>query len=173
MREDATGEVRIKLHITTKTLHPPPTTTQVHHAAPSSGKLETSAKYGKLGFDEIESSVRKSNHGNGGVGGTYFGPMMDMPPPSSAASDFQVKNIWMCLNYSTRPTVSHVIDYVRKYYNYFSTTHDDMDSSMDSTYHQQQQQQQLLDDQIKLYLDGYWLPPYESSRLIRENDCIK
>ena len=35
------------------------------------------------------------------------------------------------------------------------------------------QQHQILDDQIKLYLDDYWLPPHETSRLIRENDCIK
>ena len=154
MREDATGEVRIKLHITTKTVHAQVT-------APSA-KLDNSAKYGKLGFEEIETGVRK----NSALSGLDLSPL----------GDYQVKNIWMCLNYSTRPTVSHVIDYVRKYYNYFSTTHDDMNTSMDTSYsngQQQQQQQQLLDDQIKLYLDGYWLPPYESSRLIRENDCIK
>ena len=152
MREEASGEVRIKLHITTKTPQPQPL------PCPAA-KLESCAKYGKLlGFDEMESSVRKS-HGPGAL---------DLAP-----SDFQVKNIWMCLNYSTRPTVSHVIDYVRKYYNFFSTTHDDMDCSSPSMDTTQQQQQQLIDEQIKLYLDGYWLPPYESSRLIRENDCIK
>jgi len=67
-----------------------------------------------------------------------------------ASDEPEVKNLWMCLNYDQKPTVGHVMEHIK---------------------------QNLLDSRdvsdCKLYLDNYWLPPYESSRLVRENDCIK
>jgi len=63
----------------------------------------------------------------------------------------EVKNMWMCLDYEQKPCISHVIDHVKK--NLIDKKHDI--------------------SECKLYLDNYWLPPYENSRLIRENDCIK
>lgn len=67
-----------------------------------------------------------------------------------ASDEPEVKNLWMCLNYDQKPTVGHVMEHIKK---------------------------NLLDkreaSECKLYLDNYWLPPYESSRLVRENDCIK
>ena len=72
--------------------------------------------------------------------------------------DSQVKNSWMCLNYNQKPTISHIIDHVKKHFlNELSS-----DKQLDE-----------LSTSIKLYLEDYWLPPYENSRLIRENDCIK
>lgn len=67
------------------------------------------------------------------------------------SNDPEVKNLWMCLSYDHKPTIGHVIDHVKK-------------NMLDKT--------QAISD-CKLYLDDYWLPPYEDSRLIRENDCIR
>lgn len=67
------------------------------------------------------------------------------------SNNSEVKNLWMCLDYDQKPTVSYVIDHIKK-----NLLNRDADIS-----------------ECKLYLDNYWLPPYESSRLIRENDCIK
>lgn len=69
------------------------------------------------------------------------------------SNDSSVKNIWMSLNYNQRPTIAHIIEHLKTNYRE-QTTGSDLDL-------------------IKLYLDDYWLPPYENSRLIRENDCIK
>jgi len=63
----------------------------------------------------------------------------------------EVKNMWMCLNYDQKPYISHVIDHVKK--------------------NLIEKKKEISD--CKFYLDNYWLPPYENSRLIRENDCIK
>lgn len=63
----------------------------------------------------------------------------------------EVKNLWMCLDYDQKPTIAHVIDHVQKNL---------LEKKTDIS-------------ECKLYLDNYWLPPYENSRLIRENDCIK
>lgn len=65
----------------------------------------------------------------------------------------EVKNLWMCLNYDNKPAVSHVIDHVK---NNLCTQRKDQEIA-----------------ECKLYLDNYWLPPYENSRLLRENDCIR
>lgn len=74
-----------------------------------------------------------------------------------------VKNLWMSLNYQQKPTVAHIIDHVKK--NYLSLSGD-----IDLLKLLEKKQTQ---DLIKLYLDEFWLPPYENSKLLRENDCIK
>lgn len=68
------------------------------------------------------------------------------------SNDKSVRNLWMCLNFDQKPTVEHMIEHIKENY---------CQSKEDSNL------------QIKLFLDDYWLPPYENSRLIRENDCIK
>ena len=68
----------------------------------------------------------------------------------------EVKNLWICLCYDQRPTISHVIEYIKKHHGSIG-----------------KDQNQESDYEVKLYLDNFWLPPYESSRLIRENDCVK
>lgn len=68
-----------------------------------------------------------------------------------------VKNLWMCLNYDEKPLVSHVIENVKKNFLF-----DKKSSNLEDTI-----------SEVKLYLDNYWLPPHENSRLIRENDCLK
>ena len=77
----------------------------------------------------------------------------------TTSHDSQVKNSWMCLNYNQKPTISHIIDHIKK--NYFMNETSCMEEKA------------ALASTIKLYLEDYWLPPYENSRLIRENDCIK
>lgn len=64
-----------------------------------------------------------------------------------------VKNLWMCLNYDQKPTIKHVTEHVKQ--NFCTVNKNETIS------------------ECKLYLDNYWLPPYEDSKLIRENDCIK
>jgi len=70
--------------------------------------------------------------------------------------DSQVKNSWMCLNYNQKPTISHIVEHIKR--NFLSNTCEES---------------QIKAASIQLFLDDYWLPPYENSRLIRENDCIK
>ncbi len=72
----------------------------------------------------------------------------------TTSTNSPVKNSWMCLNYSQKPTIAHIIEHVKNHF-FSELTDDDLSSS------------------IKLYLEDYWLPPYENSRLVRENDCIK
>jgi hypothetical protein len=69
-----------------------------------------------------------------------------------ASDECEVKNLWMCLNYDQKPTVGHVIEHIKK--NLIEARENKV-------------------GECKLYLDNYWLPPYENSRLVRENDCIK
>ena len=127
---------------------------------------------------------------------------------ADAVSLHEVKNIWMCLNYEKRPTVSHVIDYIRKYYNCLSQkfNENNISSINDTTINNNNNNiinnellselnlkskssaSRILDascnnnissslspvnDHVKLFLDDYFLPPYENSRLIRENDCVR
>ena len=80
-------------------------------------------------------------------------------------NDPTVRNLWMCLNYSQKPTIEHIIDHIRK--NYTDLNEHQHKLGFESEEHAK------LASQIKLYLEDYWLPPYENSRLIRENDCIK
>jgi len=68
--------------------------------------------------------------------------------------DTQVRNFWMCLNYDQKPCVSHIVEHIKKN---LCPTSTNTAAAAD----------------IKLYLDDFWLPNYESSRLIRENDCVK
>lgn len=65
----------------------------------------------------------------------------------------EVSNVWMSLDYSQRPTVWHVVEYIRAMYlnDYSSKTQEPV---------------------VNLYMDEYWIPPYEKSRLLRENDTI-
>ena len=79
--------------------------------------------------------------------------------------DSIVKNQWMSLNYNQKPTISHIVEHIKR--NLYST---------DPTF--MSLRNNLNDDDempfsVKLYLDDYWLPSCENSRLIRENDCIK
>ena len=67
-----------------------------------------------------------------------------------------VKNFWMLLNYGHKPTISHVAEYIKDNYSSIGKI-----QNQKSTY------------VVELYLDNYWLPPLESSRLLRENDCIE
>ena len=76
-------------------------------------------------------------------------------------SDSQVRNLWMCLNYDHKPQVSHIVEHIKRNFCHLDKTtkkeHAECSSHAD----------------VKLYLDDFWLPPSENSRLIRENDCIK
>lgn len=74
-------------------------------------------------------------------------------------TDSQVRNLWMCLNYDQKPSVSHIVEHIRKNF----CLHED----------KRAQYKPESGPEVKLYLDDFWLPPYEHSRLIRENDCIK
>lgn len=65
----------------------------------------------------------------------------------------EVKNLWMCLNYDQKPTIKHVTDHIKQN---FCTLNKNEEIT-----------------ECKLYLDNFWLPLYEDSKLIRENDCIK
>ena len=78
----------------------------------------------------------------------------------TTSHDTEVKNSWMCLNYNQKPTISHIIDHIKR--NYFL-----------NELGNEEKEKASLASSIKLYLEDYWLPPYENSRLIRENDCIK
>lgn len=62
-----------------------------------------------------------------------------------------VKNLWMCLNYDKKPTIEHICQHIKQTY---------VEESKDQF-------------SVKLYLDDYWLPPYENSAVLRENDVIK
>lgn len=68
------------------------------------------------------------------------------------SNESEVKNLWMSLNYDDKPSISHIIDHVK---NNLCTKKKDQIT------------------ECKFYLDNYWLPPYENSRLLRENDCVK
>ena len=69
------------------------------------------------------------------------------------SNESEVKNLWMGLNYDNKPSISHVIDHVK----------DNLCAKKKGP--------EISD--CKLYLHNYWLPPYENSRLLRENDCVK
>ena len=75
--------------------------------------------------------------------------MTDVRIKLHANSNNSVQNIWMSVNYDKKPTIGHIINQLKTNLNY------DADSL------------------INLYLDEYLLPTWESSRLLRENDCIK
>lgn len=75
-----------------------------------------------------------------------------------SSQDTQIRNLWMCLNYDQKPSVSHIAEHIRK--NFCSASER---KSLDES----------AEPQVKLFLDDFWLPPYENSRLIRENDCVK
>ena len=77
-------------------------------------------------------------------------------------SDSKVRNLWMCLNYDHKPQVSHIVEHIRHNF-----------CQLDSTAQAHKHAECTKDADVKLYLDDFWLPPYENSRLIRENDCIK
>ena len=61
------------------------------------------------------------------------------------------RNVWMSLNYVDKPTISNIIEQIKQ--NFIDK------KSIDYI-------------EIKLSLDGYYLPEFESSKLIRENDLI-
>ncbi len=91
----------------------------------------------------------------------------------TSASD--VRNLWMCLNYDQNPTIKHVIDHIKYYYCLNEAT---SESSFYGNY--EHNNAKAMDNEtdnetfdLKLYLEEYWLPPCENSKLIRENDCIK
>lgn len=89
----------------------------------------------------------------------------------TAQNDPTVRNLWMCLNYNQKPTIEHIVDHIRKNYSdYFS---EQKENGPQHKLGFETEDSAKLASQIKLYLDDYWLPPYENSRLIRENDCIK
>lgn len=75
--------------------------------------------------------------------------MADVRIKLHANTHFGVANIWMSLNYDKRPTIGHVISQLKT------------NLSFDE------------ERSINLYLDEYLLPSWESSRLLRENDCIR
>lgn len=86
-------------------------------------------------------------------------------------TDSQVRNLWMCLNYDHKPQVSHIVEHIRR--NFCQLENGD-----EWTYdHQKQKQHHHAEccqkSDVKLYLDDFWLPPNENSRVIRENDFIK
>jgi len=74
-------------------------------------------------------------------------------------TDTQVKNLWMCLNYDQKPSVSHIVEHIRK--------------NLCTSFSSADLKSRGVEPEVKLYLDEFWLPNYESSRLIRENDCVK
>jgi hypothetical protein len=59
----------------------------------------------------------------------------------------QESNMWMSINYDHHPTISDVISKIRK----------NLNSPTD----------------MYLYLDNYWLPTWENSRILRDNDSIR
>jgi hypothetical protein len=80
---------------------------------------------------------------------------------------YDVKQLWMCLNYTQKPTIAHIIDHVRRYLcqNEYELPLYNNNNNSDK--------KMMNDFDVKLFLDDYWLPPSENSRLLRENDCIK
>lgn len=62
-----------------------------------------------------------------------------------------VKNLWMCLNYDNKPTIEHISQHIKE--TYLAEEKDKFS--------------------VKLFLDDYWLPPYENSIILRENDVVK
>ena len=78
-------------------------------------------------------------------------------------TDSQVRNLWMCLNYDQKPQVSHIVEHIKRNFCQLVNT----------TQCQKQHAEDTQKADVKLYLDDFWLPPNENSRLIRENDCIK
>ena len=87
----------------------------------------------------------------------------------TTANSSNVKNLWMGLNYDQRPTISHIIEHIKR--NYCSSS---LDETSNSSVYSFTNEQNMIDmANVKLYLDEYWLPPCENSRLIREGDCIK
>lgn len=80
-----------------------------------------------------------------------------------SSQDTQVKNLWMCLNYDQKPSVSHIVEHIRKN---FCLNEKKTNSRFGGEF-------ASSEPEVKLYLDDFWLPPYENSRLIRENDCVK
>jgi hypothetical protein len=105
----------------------------------------------------------------------------------TTSQDTKVKNSWMCLNYTQKPTISHIIEHIKR--NFFNEliSSDDEDTTTTtaaaaavaaaelglSEFTGKKVSTTLNNPHVKLYLEDYWLPPYENSRLIRENDCIK
>jgi len=86
-----------------------------------------------------------------------------------------VKNMWMCLNYDQKPTVGHIIDHIKENFcTDFSTTASEYDNPISAYYNSNKSKlHDLQYVSVKLFLDDFWLPPCENSRLIRESDCIK
>jgi len=79
-----------------------------------------------------------------------------------------VQNLWMCLNYDQKPTIGHIIEHVKQ--NYVQKLNAQNETSKKA---HDSQVNDNREHQVKLFLDDFWLPPHENSRLIRENDCIK
>lgn len=73
-----------------------------------------------------------------------------------------VRNLWMCLNYDQKPTIRSIIDHIKRNY---ASSNEYSNSFFTSAEYDA--------ESVKIYLDEYWLPPCESSRLIRENDTLK
>jgi hypothetical protein len=56
-------------------------------------------------------------------------------------------NMWMSINYDHQPTINDIANKIRKNLN--SAT------------------------ELNLYLDNFWLPAWENSRILRDNDSVK
>lgn len=82
--------------------------------------------------------------------------MADVRIKLHANINSNVQNIWMSLNYDKKPTIGHIMGQLKKNFN----LNEDYDNESGSS-------------SINLFLDEYWLPPWENSRLLRENDCIR
>ncbi len=61
--------------------------------------------------------------------------------------DNQENNLWMSINYDLHPTINDIVNKIRKHINGASDMY--------------------------LYLDNYWLPAWENSRILRDNDSVK
>lgn len=90
----------------------------------------------------------------------------------SSTNDPNVRNLWMCLNYNQKPTIAHLIDHIKKNYclNELSKEYSNKKVKSLDSYDNGLEE---LEEKVKLFLEDYWLPPCENSRLIREGDCIK
>lgn len=89
----------------------------------------------------------------------------------TSANSSNVRNLWMCLNYDQKPTIGHIIEHIKRNYCSANQLNECSNSSLYSYSNNEIGNFDLLG--VKLYLDDYWLPPCENSRLIRESDCIK
>ena len=89
---------------------------------------------------------------------TSLAPEVRIKLHIKSANEPEVKNVWMCLNYDQKPSIMHIIEHVKKHFCHSDKKSAELDELM---------------PEIKLYMDNYWLPPSEDSRLLRENDCIK